>query len=336
MKTLYCKSAILLAVLLSAGICLSAQTVKKDFHKEYPASGSTELKIDNQFGSLTITEGDMSTITIDVKVEVSGSSEAKVQKLLDKIDVVFKEDGNRITASTKIGDGTKGGNNEGKTSFHIDYTVRCPKNISLNLKNQFGDIAIGTHTGPVKIDIQFGSLNAVSLDHTGTKIDAQFGKVNIGTIQSAKIDAQYSEPLKIDEAGSLTIDGQYTKAEIGSIKSLNADFNYGELNIGSVSEMLNLDVNFTSVKITNVQSSFSLVDIDQNYGSVTMGIDPKAGYKLNAEVSMGSIKVPEGINLTKKVQGDLPGVSPETLQGTFGNGSSSVKIKATMGSVKIK
>ncbi|MFA5814011.1 MAG: hypothetical protein WC865_00120 [Bacteroidales bacterium] len=73
-----------------------------------------------------------------------------------------------------------------------------------------------------------------------------------------------------------------------------------------------------NVKIGNVSAGFKSIVVDQNMGDLTIGIDPKAGYKLTAEVNMGSIKVPEGLKLTKEKESDLPGITlrkyPELLE----------------------
>lgn len=338
MKTLYYKSTPLLALLLIAGINLGAQSLKKDFHKEYSATSSSELKIDNQFGNITVTDWDQNKVVIDVNIEVTASDESKAQKLLDKINIDFKEDGSQIIAKTKIGEN---GNLNFKTksdkqSFHIDITVKCPKSINLSVDNQFGDVIISSLTGPFKADLQFGSLNAVSLTGPETKIDMQFGKVTIGTLTDAKIDIQHCESLKISECGNLVLDAQFTKIEIGSLGSLKADVNSAEVTVDDLADMLKMEMNMGNVKIGNVSAEFKSIDIEQNMGDLTIGIDPKAGYRLTAEVNMGSIKVPEGMKLSKEKESDLPGISPKKVSGTFGNGSSTITIDSNMGSVKIK
>ncbi|MCX6226914.1 MAG: hypothetical protein NTV01_19560 [Bacteroidia bacterium] len=236
MKTLYFKTAPLLAAILAAGITLHAQSVKKEFHKEYNTSGSSELKIENQFGNITVTEWDQNKVVIDVNVAVTASDDSKAQKILDKIDIEFKEEGGKIFAKTKLGeDGkmtVKGGKGE-KQSFKVDYTVKCPKDIKLGLDNQFGDMIVGSLTGPFSADLQFGNLNAVSLGGTENKIDIQFGEATIGSMKDGKIDIQHCEALKITECGNLSVDAQFTKVDIGSAVSLKADLNSCELNAES-------------------------------------------------------------------------------------------------------
>ncbi len=338
MKTRYCKSALLLAVLLASCISLRAQALKKEEVKEFNVTTSTELSIDNQFGNINVTDWDQNKITITYIVEVTNSDEAKAKKLMEKIKVEFKEEGSRIIVKTNIGEhGNLNLHNEKgeKNSFRIDYFVKCPKSIRLSLDNQFGDMIISSLTGPFKADLQFGNLKAVSLTGSETSIDMQFGEATIGTMKDAKIDIQHCEILKITDCANLSIDAQFTDIEIGTANSLKADLNSCKLSVEGLSELLKLDANMGNTKIENVAAGFKSITVENNMGDVSIGIDPKSGYSLTADVNMGSLKVPEGMKLSKNKETDLPGVS-EKITGTFGSGSSTVKINANMGSVKIK
>lgn len=339
MKAHYFKSTLLLALLLIAGASLEAQTLKKDFHKEFTPSGTSELVVINQFGDITITEWDQNKVVIDVLVEVNFSDESKSKKLLDKITVEFKENGSKVMAETKIGENGKLNINTDKgekNSFSINYTVKCPKNLNIKIENQFGDLVVGTLTGPFEADLQFGSFNAVSLTGPQAKIEMQFGKVSIGTLKDAKFDVQHCDLVKIPECENLVIDGQFTNLEIGSISSLKADLSSCKVNIDVLTEMLDLEANMGNIKIANVAASFQSVNLEQNMGEVSLNIDPKAGYKLKANVNMGSIKVPEGFKTTKDKDSHMPGLSPEKVTGTVGNGNSSITIECNMGTVRVR
>ena len=339
MKTLNCKSAILLALLMASGVSLRAQTLREEDQKEFKATGTTELKVDNQFGTITVNDWDQDKVSISWIIQVTDSDEARAKKTMEKIKVEVKEEGNQIIAKTTIGNqGNLNLHNgkDDKRSFSIDYVVKCPKNIKVNLDNQFGDIKLATLTGQVKVDLQFGSLNAVSLTGQGSSLDMQFGEVTIGTLLDAKIDIQHCESLKINEGGVLNIDAQFTKLDLGTVTSLDADLNNCEFEAENIKGLLKLESNMGSVKVLNVDAGFKALEISQNMGDVSLAMDPKAGYQLDAEVNMGSIKVPEGMKLSKSKDADLPGVTAEKVKGTAGTGGSMVKIKCNMGSVKIR
>lgn len=339
MKALYFKTTLPLVLMIAAGISAGAQSLKKDSHREFTTTSSTELKIDNQFGNITVTDWDQNKVVIDVNIEVTGSDESKAQKLLDKITVEFKEEGSLITAKTVIGENGKSNlkNETGKKqSFKIDYTVKLPKSVKISLDNQFGDMIVGSLTGSFSADLQFGSLNAVSLTGPETKIDAQFGKVTIGAMKDGTFDVQHCDAMKISDGGNLVIDAQFTKIEIGTVTSLKADLNHSDAEVESLTDLLKLDANLGSMKIGNISAGFKSIDVEQNMGDLTISIDPKAGYTLNAEVNMGSLKVPDGLKLTREKEHDVPGVTAEKVSGIIGNGNSTVTVNSNMGSVKIR
>lgn len=339
MKTRYFKAMLLTAAMVAAGLSLGAQSVKQEDSREYSASSSTELSIENQFGNITVTDWDQNKLVIIYIIEVTNSDEAKAKKLMEKIKIDIKEEGNRITAKTNIGEegSLKLHNDKGeKQSFRIDYFVKCPKSIKISLDNQFGDMIVGSLTGSFSADLQFGSLNAVSLAGPETKIDMQFGDLTIGIMKDGKIDIQHCDALKITECGNLTVDGQFSKIDIGNAVSVKADLNNCEMVVNELSEKLKLDSNMGNTKVENVSAGFKSIEIEQNLGDINLGIDPKAGYKLTAEVNMSSVKVPAELKLTKEKDEHVPGGIVDKVSGTFGNGNSIVTINCNMGSVKIK
>jgi len=339
MKTLCFKSTLLLSLLLAASIEMNAQTLNKDFHKEVNTSGSSELYIENQFGNITITDWDQNKVVIDVNVEVKASDESKARKLLDKITVEFKEDGNKIHAITKIGEDGKLNikTNKGENqSFKINYTVKCPKNLNINLENQFGDIIVASLTGPLAVDLQFGSFNAVNLSGPEASFDVQFGKVTIGTVKNAKFDIQHCDLVKIDQCDNLTIDGQFATMNISKVKSAKADLNNCNVTLDELSGNLKLEINMGDFSIGNVTAGFDNIYVEQNMGDLNIGMDPKAGYRLKATVSMGSIKVPQEFKTSQEKESHTSGLSAEKVSGTVGDGSSSITIESNMGRVKIR
>jgi len=333
MKQHYCKPGLVLILLLASITVLNAQSLKKDFHKEYQAGGSTELYIENQFGNVIVQEWDQNKIVIDVDVEVSAEKQEIAQKLLDRIIINFKEEGNKLSAITDMKSETsvKGKN----TEFHINYTIKCPKNLNLSVENQFGDVSLGSLTGPVDLEVQFGSINAVSLTGTETTIELQFGKATINELKKASVEVQHCELVKISSCSILEIEAQFSELKIGKVDKLSGEFEHCTTVIEQLTDALTVEASMGSLEVMNVAAGFSLVEIEQSMGEVKLVMDPKAGYKLTAEAAMGDISVPAGFKTTKKDTGDHEDLS-STISGTVGDGKGTVNISASMGSIKIK
>jgi len=334
MKQLYFKPGLVLILLVASATILNAQSLKKDFHKEYQAGASTELIIENQFGNVIVQEWDQNKILIDVNVEVSADNQDIAQKLLDRIVVNFKEEGNKFLAITdmKKEESIKGKN----LKFEINYTVKCPKSQNLSIENQFGDVGLGSLTGPVDLEVQFGSINAVSLTGTETTIELQFGKATINELKNASVELQHCELVQISSCSALEIEAQFSELKIGKIDKLDGEFEHCTTVIEQLTDALTLDASMGSLEVMNVAAGFSLVEIEQSMGEVKLVMDPKAGYKLTAEASMGKISVPDGFKATKKNIGVGHEDLGSKVTGTAGDGKGMVKISASMGSIKIK
>ncbi|MFH0760489.1 MAG: DUF4097 family beta strand repeat-containing protein [Bacteroidota bacterium] len=330
----YFKPGLVLILMLASATVLNAQSLKKDFHKEYQAGASTELCIENQFGNVIVQEWDQNKILIDVNVEVSAEKEDIAQKLLDRIVVNFKEEGNKFSAITdmKNEESVKGKNVE----FHINYTVKCPKNLNLSVENQFGDVSLGSLTGPVDLEVQFGSINAVSLTGTETNIEIQFGKATINELKNASVEVQHCELVKISSCSALEIEAQFSELKIGKVDKLDGELEHCTSVIEQLTDALSIEASMGSLEVMNVAAGFSLIEIEQSMGEVNLTMDPKAGYKLTAEAVMGGISVPPGFKATKKDTGHDHEDLGSTVTGTAGDGKGTVNISVSMGSIKIK
>jgi hypothetical protein len=330
-------------VLLTATIAgVKAQTASKEIRKEFSTTSSSVLVIDNQFGKLTVEPWDQNKVVIEVKMEAKASDQAKADKLLERIKVDISESGSKITAKTRIEDKAMtrdGGKNESR-SFSIDYLVKAPKGITAELSNQFGDVSLGTLTGTVDLEVQFGSLNAVGLLGPKTSIELQFvGKATIGEVTNADMEVQYSGAVKISKAGTLSLEAQFSDVEIGTVGVLEIETASSKIVIEKLLESLSFEGSMGSLNIKSVDAGFRFVEAEQNMGEITMRIDPKAGYTLHAVSTMGSITVPDGFKAdpgAKSNEKEIPGLSAKKITGTFGSGSSKINLEVNMGSIRIQ
>ncbi|OFY49189.1 MAG: hypothetical protein A2X22_14185, partial [Bacteroidetes bacterium GWF2_49_14] len=270
-----------MAGFLSAAISLQSQTLREENQKEYTTNSASTLKIENQFGNITVTDWDQNKVVITYIVEVTATPESKAKKLLEQIKIEFSEGGNEIFAKTRIGkDGEMNMKNDRgeKQSFRIDYHVKCPKNIPISLTNQFGDVSLSSLTGKTDLSVQFGSINAVSLTGAQTSIELQFGKATIGELRNASVELQHSEMFKITSASSLEIEAQFSTVSIGTVNSMDAEFSNCTSDIDKLTGSLTLEANMGSTSVKNVAPGFTLIEIEQNMGDINLSIDPKTGY----------------------------------------------------------
>jgi hypothetical protein len=337
MKAQYFKTILLSTIILAAGSFLKAQTLREENQKDFNTQSTSSLKLENQFGNVTVTDWDQNKVSVVYIVEVTATPESKAKKLMEEIQIEFKEEGGLISIKTKIGkDGSlnlKTDRGE-KQSFKIDYFVKCPRNIPVELSNHFGDVSVSTLTGKVDLDVQFGSLNAVALKGTNN-IKLQFGQATLGDLGKTVLSVQHSDLAKIQSVESLNIEASFSTLNFGKVGVFDGEITSGSTSIDQLTGSMTLEASMGSIEVKNVAAGFSTIEIKQDMGDIELQIDPKAGYKLDAKASMGSIDVPKGFKSEESSKETIPGLENAKVKGVVGNGSGSINIKMNMGSLKI-
>ncbi len=118
------------------------------------------LAIKNKFGKIHCQNWDKNAISIEVTITLEASSQDKANKYFDKISISFTGNADRVTATTSFDDNLFGNNNN---EFSIDYMVKMPKTIGIELDHKFGDIILEEVQGPSIIELGYGSLKVNKL-----------------------------------------------------------------------------------------------------------------------------------------------------------------------------
>jgi len=358
MKKFHYKTGTLLIItLLTASLTLSAEEVKKEFHKEYTAGPNTTLEINNRYGDVVISSWDQNQIVIDVKVTVELPSKEKAEKLIGYIDVQFTEEGNLIKARTVIDDkfSFSGWGGESK-KFSIDYNVKMPAGTSLTLANRYGNTKINELSGLVNLDIKYGNLTAGKLTRGNEKpwssLNLAYGKGTIDEAGWMSLNIRYTGNLDITKSTALLLDSRYSKLtlgetssvvgeskydniRIGSIKNLDLDNGYSDVNIETLVTKLRYEGSYGSFSIESIPAEFESIDLATRYMGVKLGIAENASYELDGHVRYGGIKYNEdNFKFNRRI---IENNSTE-IAGVVGkedSPSAKVKIEASYGSVRL-
>jgi hypothetical protein len=301
-----------LAVILSAATLSAAgEEVSKDYHKEFTPGPNSTLSITNKFGDVVTETWAENKIVIDVKVTVEQSSAEKAQKLLQMITINFAETGNDFSAETVFNEdfsSFKGGSNH----FSIDYNIKMPANVDLNITNKYGNADIDDMTSRLAIDVKYGNLYADQLTRGNEKPLSEFsvayGKAEIKELSWGKIEARYCGQFSIEKATALAIDSKYSKMNIDEVSSVVCESKYDNYNLGNVGNFVavggytNFNINSVAKKVDvqtkygnlivdRIPANFKSVDVTAGYCTVKLGIDQAACYNLKAESKYGGIKL---------------------------------------------
>ena len=347
---------LIFSVTLISAVAQSSE-LKKEYHEEYTVTDNTKLILQNKFGNVDIKDWEQDKITIDVLVTVEHSNTATAEKMLDYIDVKFSQSGDEIIAKTEFDekfnrDSWSRGKNGKK--FSIDYTVNMPKDLKLNLSNKYGDTFINELTGEALIEIRYGNLKANKIVRGDvkplSKVVLAYGKGSIEEVDWLKLDIKYCHRFEIsqskallvmsgyskvfvDKASSIVVDSKYDQFTIGEVNNLVTESGYTGYKIEKVNNKLILSNKYGNCDVTVIPKNFEMIEINSKYGTVKLGIDPEASYKINGDAGYGKITFPS-TGRVSKIQSSNS-FTVDGVVGTDSNPTASVKILTKYGSVHL-
>lgn len=357
-KSVYKPGTLLLASLFLFSFALSAQEeLTKEFHKEYTASQGSKLELNNRYGDIVVQTSETDQVVIDIKVIVKYPSKERAEKLLSYIDVQFSEEPGLISAKTIIDDrfSFTGWSSESR-KFSIDYFVKMPVWLNLDLINKYGNSELDDLKGLVNFDVRYGNITASKLLRGNEKplstVDIAYGNCTIEEAGWMEITTRYCGNFTISKCQALSVDSKYSKLQLGSVSSLAGEMRYNNLRIDNINNLI-LDGGYTetnvgtltkklvytggygSFNVDKIPSGFESIDVDTHYTGVRLGIDENASYSLEAKTSYCGVKYNEENFRSKRHIVENNSTEINGVAGKEDPPAGTVKIAASYGNVKL-
>lgn len=271
---------------------------EKNISKTYPASGN-HLFIENSFGNVKVIPWDRNEIKVDVHIEASANKDDMAQRIFDAITVTDKQKGNEIYFKTDINN--KNGKSDNckncKSTMKIDYELRLPVSVALNIENSFGGIEVPDYSGPISLISKFGSLKSGSINNA-KKLLVEFGSANIQ-----------------------------------SVGNIEAEFKFSKVEIDKLSGKSKINLEFCSATKIGLDNNLSALDLNESYSSVN--IRPgNLGASYTVSTSFGNFvdRTSAGVKRIDTPEKYGPD-SNRRYEGKSGNGAAKVDIKSSFGNI---
>jgi|GEM_PF-1678672 len=352
-KTVNICLLLIATVFLSSNVLAKGAELSKKVNKTFKVSKGQVLEIDNKFGEVNISSWDQQEVQLDIEIIVDQKNEDKAQKTLDRIEIEIKESSDLISISTSLGkDKNKSMNIDEKNKMEINYTVKMPATMKLDLENQFGNITIDKLTEMAKIEVQFGSAKIGSLSSAKNELTFKFSDpVIIDEIGGGEIELKFSK-LDLGKAGDLNLNSQMSNSKIGDAKQSEMKVSYGSLDVESmkglsmkssmstvkISELIDggeLDVQYGKLTIDKLRKEFKGLTIDSKFTPVTINVEEGAAFELDANTKMSKIHLPSGY----EAKDESEYINNEYFKGVIGENGGSLpvmKISNQFGNIEIK
>lgn len=326
----------------------------KEFKKEFNLNKASTLSVSNTFGDINILNWDKNTALIEVSVEVEFSSEKKAKEVIQLIDVNFNQEGDLIKANTVIENELKKikNFNTKNSRISIQYEIKVPKYINVNIDNKFGNVFIDRIDGHADISVKFGTLKIYELSRGNQKplnniylayssdeskienanwlnITSRYSELRLNDVKALAIDSKYSE-VTIDKVNSVAATSAFDEYDIDNARNISIQGGYTEVEIGKIYQKLELQTKYGEVNVNYIDVDFEEVTINGKYTDIEISIDPQAGYKLNAMAKYGNITFPSHIKVSRIKEN-----TQTRMFGTIGSGKGNVNLTLNYGSIEI-
>jgi hypothetical protein len=194
-------------------------------------------------------------------------------------------------------------NNAGRSSSkpQINYIIAVPKNISLNINLDYGDVKLDKLSGSFDANLSYSDLSAQALNKA-TSVKARYSDVKIGEAQDINISGSYSD-FRIEKAKRVELSGNYNDCRFSNVQTLviPKSSSYGDMKIGTIGSMTG-QLMYADIIIDNLLSD---IDIRSSYGDVTIkGMSPKVK-TINVKGSYCDVEIGLPLNISATFDANL-------------------------------
>jgi len=315
--------------------------------KIFTVNPDANLVVSHQHGNVYCNNWDKDEISVTVIAHTKTSNQEEAEKAFNRISWEVKGNSNEVIVHSKLS-GKSGGDSP---NVWVEIEIYMPKSINLNLSHKFGKAFIEAVNGTALISSDYGSINVDDISNPESKFKITYGDGQINTFMGSSLIAQYSQ-LSFDEAGDVSIRSEYSdvegdevgntliKLEGGTLNldeaiSIKGSSSFSSLNVDELESSLNIETGYGSLNIEEVSENFIEITVENNFGSVNIGMPESASYLFNAEATHGSIGYPENMaNITYREKT----TEKTILKGMIGSDSdtqSKVNLKCNYGSINI-
>ncbi|MFK7969368.1 MAG: hypothetical protein AB8F95_03325 [Bacteroidia bacterium] len=347
---------LILLIVIPASLQAGDVKLIRTIEKAFPTWSNQKVNIQNQYGTVYITSGSSSRITLKVTIIAKGNTEYVAQKLINEVDIKTTSLSNELRVGTETP--RSPGMKLGDKGLSVRYELEIPRANPLKVYNKFGDISLGDRKGDVEVIIKNGTLTAGKLEGSVNDLRGHFSHADIGYLRTGQIDFKFGN-VTVSQVGYLRIKQAGGDLNIGVAKSLEMYVKQGKVSIGRadvvrgeysskffalgyLGKLLDMEVKYAETfTVGEVGADFTSINIEQSYTPVQLNFNPEARFKLQASMKKASLTYDAptvSMTIMESKSTDECKCTQMDYYGQFGGGSNrpaKVKIEGYFGSVKI-
>jgi hypothetical protein len=315
--------------------------------KAFNINENADLQIDHKYGEVVLKNHEENVISIKVTAVYSSGKPEKAESVFEKIDLQIRGDEFKVAIKSDFNQKIVGKDN----NLTINMLIYFPATIHLNLNQMFGKSEIETVSGQTTINHSYGELVINALNNENNDLRIDFGSAKIDFLKSGKIKTSYStvtiksateiqltagySTLAINEVSILQAQQDGGSMKVGSVDYLDIKSKFSEISISSLSSQLLAEVEYGAIVVDQISSSFSVIDLRNDFSTGKLAFTDGTGFKLKADMNFCKLKYPENqVTISENISSSMR----SSIKGVFGKNptpESTVVISSNYGDVTI-
>ena len=330
--------------------------------KPLPVPLDARVVIQNVHGDISVRSGDDSQIHVDGKKNIKAWSETDAEHIASAVAVEIARNGDGY----EVRPVNPGG---GDSRVRLDLDIATPKNTSLTIRNDRGDVSVADMNKPLVITTTRGNVEVrdtagdvtvgtgkgdvkVSDTKGSVKISGHGGEINVSSATGGlTIDGEFYGPIRADKvAKGVRFVSQRTDLTITQLNG-HMETGSGSLEIADTSGNLTLRTNSYDIAIENaggklkvdnrngnVEVRFSQppkddIEITNSSSPITLSLPESSSFEIVAECHSCDIDSEFSADSLKQTSNG----GDSHLEGKYGSGRGpKIILKTSYGSISIR
>jgi hypothetical protein len=282
--------------LMSASALVSHARIERTVEKNFNVAGVGTLRVETHGGEIRVAPSSDSVVRITARQRINANSEAEADELLQKLELTFDQSGSDVRVVSKYEKRPSGFRFGSWPPVQVDIVVTVPAGFATELNTSGGAITVGDLKGRADVRTSGGSIR---LGKMGGEVEARTsgGNITVGRVAGS---------------ADLSTSG-------------------GNISIESVVSALRADTSGGNIRAKVVGPLKDDCLLSTSGGSVRVGVDKTAAFKLEASTSGGDVDA-DGLTLTVESSNR----NRSKLAGTVNGGGPLLKLRSSGGGIVLR
>ena len=317
---------------------LLAEEVKRVEERTFKVEPGSEVSIYGDEGRIIIKSWDRNEVYLKMTKQAWGRDKEEAMKELEDIRIDIEQRRGRLIIEELDRDRHRHRNFRVSDIFRgrwhdtkVDYELKVPREIELDIKNDEGNIEISDIRGRIRIEIDEGEVFIRDIESDDITIHTDEGNININRVKDLGRDPS-GLFIKLDE-------GRLKLTDI-RVNELRIDTDEGDIIIDALSaKRVDAFTDEGDIEVDLEPVSGGKYELQADEGDIFVKLPTNASIEVDAETNDGRIKSDfDDLRSSrgKRRRYDYDDDDEERLRGRIGNGDALLIISTDEGNINIE